>query len=93
MIKQLLTEAGLAPLAIVGLLTFVVVFVTVAAWAFSRSRGSIARWSSLPLADGHEPVEPLQQTVRLAAPLPIVPLQLVEPIEKKGCGKCENCTC
>lgn len=58
MIKQALSEAGLAPLSVIGLMMFVSVFVGVAIWTLTRERRQIDTWSSLPLADGHEPIEP-----------------------------------
>lgn len=86
MIKQLLNEAGLAPLAVIGLVTFVVVFVGIVAWTLSRKRSVVETWSSLPLVDGYEPVEP---RAGKSFDLPIVG----EKKASAGCGKCENCTC
>ena len=80
MIKEALDGAGMAPLAIAGLLLFVVVFCGITAWTLSRSRRQVATWSSLPLADGTEPVEPR---------LPIASRHE----GSGGCGECENCTC
>ena len=58
MIKEALSEAGLGLLSVMGLVLFVAVFLGILAWTLSRSRRQVDRWSSLPLADGHEPVEP-----------------------------------
>ena len=52
MIKQAMSEAGLAPLAVMGLVAFVVVFLGVALWAMTRGRRQVVGWSSLPLEDG-----------------------------------------
>ncbi len=58
MIKESLSEANLAYFAVTGLILFVAVFVSAALWAMSRSRKEIESWSSLPLADGSDPVKP-----------------------------------
>ncbi|MEM8866583.1 MAG: hypothetical protein AAGF31_13660, partial [Planctomycetota bacterium] len=92
MVKALMEGAGLAPIAVVGLVVFVAVFLGITAWALSRSRGAIATWSSLPLADGTEPVEARGRQMHAGpASLPVV---ATEENENKGsCGKCEDCTC
>jgi cbb3-type cytochrome oxidase subunit 3 len=81
MIKEALAGIGLAPFSVGGLLLFFAVFVGVTIWALTRSRGEIATWSSLPLADGLQPVQPR---------LPIAPLASHEQDE---CGECEDCSC
>lgn len=81
MIKQAIGEAGLATFAVVGLVVFVVVFSCIVAWVGSRGRREVATWSSLPLADGFEPVEPR---------LPIV---THEGPTHSGCGKCDDGAC
>ena len=58
MVKESLAEAGLAPFAVVGLVVFVAVFVAILAWTLSRTSRQVSVWSSLPLADGVDPVEP-----------------------------------
>lgn len=82
MIKQAISELGLAPIAVAGLLMFVIVFLGVVAWAMTRGRGTVATWASLPLADGHQPVEARQP----------ISLDIVDG-KTGGCGKCDNCTC
>lgn len=79
MIKESLSQAGLAPFAVIGLVAFFSVFVGIALWVFNRGRREVAVWSSLPLHDGPEPVQPR--------------LDIVSHDEAKGCGKCETCTC
>lgn len=90
MIKQAMSETGLEVLAVGGLLMFVAVFVGVTLWVMTRGSKEVATWSSLPLADGHDPVE---------ARLPIT-TKPTDGHDRKdehdgggGCGKCENCTC
>ncbi|MEM1303272.1 MAG: hypothetical protein AAGG46_00160 [Planctomycetota bacterium] len=58
MIKQAMSEAGLGVLAAVGVTMFVLIFLAIVAWTLSRSRKQVDKWSSLPLADGTDPVEP-----------------------------------
>lgn len=79
MIKESFAEAGLAPLAVIGLVLFVLVFTAIAVWALSRGRKEIADWSSLPLAKEAKPV--------------IHTLHVVHETQQGGCGKCEDCTC
>lgn len=91
MIKQAMSDAGLEVLAVGGLLTFVAVFVGVTVWVMTRGNKEIDTWSSLPLADGYDPVEP-----RL--PITGKPSDSDDQHDKDhhgegGCGKCENCTC
>ncbi len=81
MIKQAMSEAGLAPLAVAGLMIFVAVFVGVAVWAMTRRRGQVAGWSSLPLNDG--------PTVASAG----LPITGHTHGTTGGCGKCSDCTC
>lgn len=90
MIKQAMSAAGLEVLAVGGLLMFVAVFVGVCFWVTTRSRKEVETWSSLPLADGTDPVEPR---------LPITTLtnQEASPENQEhgsgGCGKCVDCSC
>lgn len=84
MIKNALADGGLAALAAFGLLMFVTIFVGVTAWALTRRRREVAQWSSLPLADGCEPVD--LRSDATGSLLPVVG-------EARGCGKCENCSC
>ncbi|QDT67939.1 hypothetical protein MalM25_08480 [Planctomycetes bacterium MalM25] len=79
MIKQAMSEAGLAPLAVLGLMIFVAVFVGVALWAMTRGRRQVVGWSSLPLEDG--------------ARLPVIAIGGETTKASNGCGKCENCDC
>lgn len=79
MIKNAISEAGLAPLAVLGLMIFVAVFVGVALWAATRGRRQVVGWSSLPLEDG--------------ARLPVVKAGGEPAKPSSGCGKCENCDC
>ncbi len=58
MMNEIISEANLPYFAVTGLILFVAVFVTTSLWALSRSRKEINNWSSLPLADGYDPVEP-----------------------------------
>jgi hypothetical protein len=58
MIKESLSGLGLAPLAVVGLVLFVATFVGIAVWTMTRRAKQVATWSSLPLVDGMQPVEP-----------------------------------
>ncbi len=62
MIKQAMSETGLAWFAVIGLVLFVAVLLGVIVWTFTRRKKQIDTWSSLPLADGHEPVEPRHPT-------------------------------
>lgn len=93
MIKQAMSEAGLAPLAVIGLVMFVAVFVSITAWVLSRGRREVETWSSLPLADGHEPVQPRDE------PTPHASEDADEYGDADhhhgggGCGKCLQCTC
>ena len=60
MIKEAIADLGLTPFAVVGLLVFFGVFVAITAWTLTRRPKQVKTWSSLPLADGTEPVEPRQ---------------------------------
>ncbi|MEM6329839.1 MAG: cbb3-type cytochrome c oxidase subunit 3 [Planctomycetota bacterium] len=84
MIKNALSDSGMPALAAFGLLMFVAIFVGVTVWALTRRRRQVERWSSLPLVDGPEPVEP-----RAAAAASLLPVAG----EGRGCGECENCSC
>jgi cbb3-type cytochrome oxidase subunit 3 len=57
MVKESIADLGLTPFAVFGLLVFFGVFVAIAAWTLTRRQKQVATWSSLPLADGTEPVE------------------------------------
>lgn len=61
MMKEIISEANLPYFAVIGLILFVAVFVTTSLWAMSRSRKEVDTWSSLPLADGYDPVEPRKE--------------------------------
>lgn len=61
MIKEAISEANLPYFAVIGLIIFVAIFVVTSLWALSRSRAEIDTWSSLPLADGYDPVEPRKE--------------------------------
>ena len=76
-----MSEAGMASFAVIGLVVFVTVFAGIALWALTRGRKEIDTWSSLPLADGTEPVEPRLTIVQ------------AESEDRRGCGKCDECTC
>lgn len=108
MIKQAMSEAGLEVLAVGGLLTFVAVFLGVTAWVMTRGKKEVDTWSSLPLADGYDPVEPRLPIVTKpsdqdggGAPGGDGPLDNQggsargehDHHAEGGCGKCENCTC
>lgn len=98
MIKNAMAEAGLSAMAAFGLVMFVLVFAGVVAWALTRRRGEIDRWSTLPLADGAEPLEPrhVEAKPRTNVTLSIISGEgpgAAEQQEKRGCGKCEHCTC
>jgi len=98
MIKLAMTDTSLALFAAIGLVVFFVVFVGVIVWALTRPGRAITNWSSLPLADGYEPVEP-RLPAGAKAELPIVSSHEDEPKDSKpnehqeSCGKCENCAC
>ncbi|TWT40767.1 cbb3-type cytochrome c oxidase subunit 3 [Botrimarina hoheduenensis] len=95
MIKEALSQAGLAPIAVVGLIAFFAVFVGVLVWTMTRPRRDIETWSSLPLADGKDPVQPrTPPTSSDTDPLTTDRLQATQlPTVKKSCGKCERCDC
>lgn len=57
MVKEALSEMGLEPIAVAGLVTFFATFVGISVWTFTRRSRQVAAWSSLPLVDGREPVE------------------------------------
>jgi cbb3-type cytochrome oxidase subunit 3 len=57
MVKESIADLGLTPFAVFGLLVFFSVFVAIAVWTLTRRQKQVATWSSLPLADGTEPVE------------------------------------
>lgn len=82
MIKESLSEAGLSVFAVVGLVAFFATFAGVAIWALTRRQKQIDKWSSLPLADGKDPVEPRDR-----------PDEDRHAYAAQSCGKCENCTC
>ncbi|MEO0529055.1 MAG: cbb3-type cytochrome c oxidase subunit 3 [Planctomycetota bacterium] len=90
MIKQAMSALGLEVFAVGGLLLFVAVFVGVCFWVTTRSRKEVDTWSSLPLADGTDPVEPR---------LPITTKDTPGPTNDAsrhsggGCGKCVDCSC
>lgn len=86
MIKQAMADGGLAMLAAFGLVVFVAVFAGVCLWVGTRRRQEVEVWSSLPLADGVDPIEPRQQSIEN-------PLAVVSAPSSRGCGKCENCNC
>jgi len=54
MFKDVLNHADLEIFAEVGLLIFVVVFVGVTIWAFTRSRAQVRDWSEIPLSEKPE---------------------------------------
>lgn len=58
MVQESIADLGLTPFAVVGLLTFFGVFVAIGVWTLTRRQKQVTTWSSLPLADGTEPVEP-----------------------------------
>ncbi|MEN0111503.1 MAG: cbb3-type cytochrome c oxidase subunit 3 [Planctomycetota bacterium] len=58
MIKLAMSGSGLAPLALIGLVAFVAIFAGVIVWTLTRRRSEVDAWSSLPLADGTDPVQP-----------------------------------
>lgn len=107
MINQALSESSLAWPAVIGLVTFVAIFVGVAVWAFTRRTNVVAAWSSLPLADGCEPVEPRngvgthqvgkKKTGRTNSASPVLEVISAEHSSHThaggGCGKCEECDC
>ncbi len=49
MIRDVLQESGLTFFATAGLVMFVLVFVGVCLWTFSRKGGEVRGWSALPL--------------------------------------------
>ena len=57
MVKESLAELGLTPFAVGGLLVFFGVFVAIVVWTLTRRQKQVDTWSSLPLADGTEPLE------------------------------------
>lgn len=61
MVKESIADLGLTSFAVFGLLVFFGVFVAIAVWTLTRRRKQVATWSSLPLADGTEPVESRRQ--------------------------------
>lgn len=92
MIKAAVDGLGLAPLAVAGLVLFVVTFLAIAAWTLSRSKNQIETWSSLPLADDDdEPLEP-RDTDDQSTGFAEAALQIVSA-PRESCGKCEHCTC
>ncbi|TWT97558.1 Cbb3-type cytochrome oxidase component FixQ [Botrimarina colliarenosi] len=100
MIKQAISAAGLEVLAVGGLLMFVAVFAGVTWWVLSRSRKEIDKWSSLPLAEGVDPVDPRLPVVEKPSNPSVDALPVVGPPDEVshrhgegGCGKCENCQC
>lgn len=86
MIKQAMADGGLAAAAAFGLVVFVAVFLGVCVWVATRRRQEVDRWSSLPLADGYDPVEPRRREAS-------DPFTVIEAGGGRGCGKCENCDC
>lgn len=91
MIKQAMSAAGLEFLAVGGLLVFVAVFAGVCLWVTTRSRKEVDMWSSLPLADGIDPVEP-----RLPITMPVAADKADDhhgDHKHGGCGKCVDCSC
>jgi cbb3-type cytochrome oxidase subunit 3 len=61
MVKESIADLGLTPFAVFGLLVFFGVFVAITVWTLTRRQKQVATWSSLPLADGTEPVESRRQ--------------------------------
>ena len=57
MVKESIADLGLTPFAVGGLLVFFGVFVAITVWTLTRRQKQVVTWSSLPLADGTEPVE------------------------------------
>ncbi|MEO1496664.1 MAG: hypothetical protein AAFV43_05890 [Planctomycetota bacterium] len=105
MIKQAMSAAGLEILAVGGLLLFVAVFTGVCLWVTTRSRKEVDTWSSLPLADGTDPVESRFPT-DIADDGPTSEDTARRAVEQRGgstadagdhgaggCGKCAECTC
>ena len=84
MIKQMLSEAGLAPFAVIGLVIFVAVFVGISLWALTRRKRQIDNWSSMPLEDG-DPYHNHEQALNIVSN--------TDDHVKQSCGKCENCDC
>lgn len=78
MVKESIADLGLTPFAVFGLLVFFGVFVGIAVWTLTRRQKQVATWSSLPLADGTEPVESLNEHSHDH-----------DGHECKNCGNCE----
>lgn len=94
MIKQAMADGGLAMVAAFGLVLFVAVFLGVCCWVATRRRQEVAQWSSLPLADGYNPVEPRGREA--SNPFAVINASHEASHEAgggRGCGKCENCDC
>lgn len=85
-----MSALGLEVFAVGGLVLFVAVFVGVCLWVTTRSRKEVDAWSSLPLADGTDPVEP-----RLSITTKRHPEGSPDATQHNGggCGKCVDCTC
>lgn len=88
MIKQALAGLGLDVFAVIGLVLFVATFVGITIWTLSRSRSQIDRWSSLPLDDSKDPVEPRDNDSMSLSVVTGAP-----SANSGSCGKCSNCTC
>lgn len=80
MVKESIADLGLTPFAVFGLLVFFGVFVAIAVWTLTRRQKQVATWSSLPLADGTEPVEGRRHDNHLHGH---------DGHECKNCGACE----